>query len=84
MGMDYTALRHARVEGPDVAWVAIGHWVWEEGPEWCVEYWDAQGEVTEDKCFGTEAEAQACAEREFPIKPEDWRDGPQPLGSSAL
>ena len=78
--MDYTALRHARVENSHIVWVAIGHWVFDDFEEWCVEYWDTHGAMADDSCFATEVEAQRCAEREFGIKPEEWRDGPQPLG----
>jgi hypothetical protein len=69
------------VENSDIVWVAIGHWVFDDSEEWCVEYWDTQGAIDHDSCFATEEEAQRCAEREFGIKPTEWRDGPQPFGT---
>jgi hypothetical protein len=83
--LDYTCLRHAPLGLPDgLEWVAIGYWEYDGVREWCVEYWDARGVVTDDSCFETEAEAQACADREFGLKPEDWRDGPQPFDEAVL
>jgi hypothetical protein len=80
---DYAALRHAPVkDDPEVVWVAIGHWTFTNHEEWCVEYWDAQGEADRDRCFATEAEALAHASGQFDLDEMDWRDGPNPFGLS--
>ena len=78
----YTVKRHARVEGdPDVVWVAVARWDHPDGSvEWCVEYWDEQGEADHDKRFATEAEADAQAVKEFELEPDDWRPGANRFG----
>ena len=78
---DYTPLRHAEVDDdPDVKWVALARWDFSDSVEWTVEYWDDRGEAGSDRSFGSEAGAGSHAMREFHLRPEDWRPGPNPLG----
>lgn len=77
---EYTVLRHARVEDPEVTWVAIARWNHKDGTEWCVEYWEERGEAGPDRSFKTEAEADAHATKEFGVAPDAWKAGPNQFG----
>jgi hypothetical protein len=77
----YKVVRHAKVAtDPNVAWVSIARWIFENGTtEWTLEYWDRHGnDADRDAEFEDEAGAKAQAFREFGIREEDWRDGPEP------
>jgi hypothetical protein len=80
--VDYVVVRHAPVrDDPDVCWVAIARWKHSDGSrQWCLEYWDAQGEADHDAEVPDETSAVELAQREFDISPADWRPGPQPWG----
>lgn len=74
---EYKPLRHAELtEGREVRFVAIARWEYDDRTEWCVEYWEERGEADHDRCFDAEAEAVGHAEREFNLKSDDWRPGP--------
>jgi hypothetical protein len=78
---EYTVLRHARVKDPEVVWVAIARWDYEDGTtEWTLEYWDEQGEAGEDQTFGTQVEAEAQAMREFRLGQDAWIPGANRFG----
>jgi hypothetical protein len=64
---------------PDVCWVAVACWQHHDGTtEWCLEYWDDQGEAGVDDKVSDEASAMAIAELRFGTRATDWRAGPQP------
>ena len=48
--------------------------------QWCLEYWDGQGEADRDAEVADEEAAVDIAKREFGIGAEDRRPGPQPRG----
>lgn len=92
--MAYRLLRHARVSEvevhPDrlapVEWVVLSHWDHDSGEtEYCVEYLDSGGgDARDDGSFGSLAEAERHASREFDLTADDWREGGPAFGHPAL
>jgi hypothetical protein len=79
-----SGLRHARVRDEpapamEIVWVVATHRRYPIGAEdWCVEYWDGDGNAEAPETFhASEVEATRHAEREF--GPLDWRDGFPPV-----
>ena len=67
--VEYVVVRHAPVrDDPDVCWVAIARWKYPDGSiQWCLEYWNAQGEADRDAAVPDEPSAVELAQREFGI-----------------
>jgi hypothetical protein len=70
--------RHASLEGvPDLAWVVVAHWRFDDHEEWFTEYWsDDFNEEAPEVQHRSWSDAVAHAEAEF--GPLEWKPGPPP------